>query len=463
MEKDSGEHLYELCRKILRNAKSLSERYNMRGYNDHCSHYRYWVYYKLKEILGDKMENIDLKSIIDNFSEARKSITETYNAQFCKFEVKVNALQELKDMLEEKYLFDYFENYDTIRSPSACEHANFEKYKEYVTEIIKLYNKHKNVKECCENSFWSDCPHYFKCEKVFDPSTLLYTLNSNSNDKCDNLKKLEETTNSGYPMDSGGSRRDIIGSFYITSCIDIKDNIPKDETPQGARHICNVFSASPKSLNHPASPYNNSFYRVQRTTSVHKEEFGDIQAISENTHSVQSTGKSNELSAPALERQPQAVMNGLAQISTRSSTINNQLASLESLQRKEAKITDKQQECSEPGLVKGISGECREPSVRDTPMIGAKWNIYAPQGKVIYSPEIISVHFKKSDKSNIFSNNIFRFTPFGRGFHKKASRKKRIDDYYYDDPHMRHFVIRAPKSVKRKVGNRRLHFSYYSR
>ncbi|SBS97228.1 PIR Superfamily Protein [Plasmodium malariae] len=408
MENDSGEHLYELCRKILRNAKSLSERYNMRGYNDLCSHYRYWVYYKLKEILRDKMENNNLKSIIDEFSEARKSITDTYNAQFCKFEVKENALQELKDMLEEKYLFDYFENYDTIRTPSACEHANFEKYKEYLSGIIELYNKHKKEKKCCEHPFWPDCPHYFKCETEFDPNTLLYTLNSNAYDKCNNLKKLEKTTNSGYPMDSGGSRRDIIGSFYITSCIYIKDNIPKDKTLQGARHICNVFSASPKSLNHPASPYYNSFYRVQRTTRVNKEESRDIQTRSEMTRSVQSTGNANQLPVSALARQPQGVMKGLAPTSTKSSTINNQLASLESLNRKEDKITDKQQECSEPGLVKGISGECREPSVRDTLMIGAKWNTYAPYARVKYSPESISVLLRNSDKSNIFSNNIFR-------------------------------------------------------
>ncbi|SBT00679.1 PIR Superfamily Protein [Plasmodium malariae] len=446
---------YELCKQILRNAKNLSERYNRPKYNYHCSHYKHWVYNKLKEILGNNSENSKLKTLISKFSEARKNIVATYNAQFCKFELEHNTLQELNDKIEEKYLFDYFENYDSIKTYSTCQSVSFDKYKEYISNISKLYSKHKSKNKCCIDSFWSDCPDYFKCQNEFDPNTLLSSLNDKNNNNCDILKTLEKPSE---PSNSLNSQRDFKDSVYLFRCTDITDDIYGEGTRKGGARKCHVFSASPNSLNNRYSPYNDSFYRVHRTTSVLTEKLGSNKAGSDKTNSLESTGKQSEQS----------------QITSSHSGI---------LDQEEAKKTV-EQDCAKYGLVKGILGGCREPSIRETLMIGAKRDTYAPQGRVTYSPEGITVLLRNSDiKSNIFNNNILRFgiaftlivgitsiiymyykfTPFGRRFHKKVPKKRRIDDYYYDDPHMRHFIIRAPKSDKRKAGSRRLRFSYYSR
>ncbi|KAI4835996.1 PIR protein [Plasmodium brasilianum] len=464
---------YDLCKKIARNAEDLSLKKNKEGYNSHCLHYTYWVYYKIKKILELSHETNKPKHLV-NFLKVRSRIYNHYSLYKCLPEIEKNTIDGLNEKVDEKYLFDYFEYYDNIKTYNTCIKFTFEKYKKYLNHIKELYKKDKNTNECCDDSFWDDCDMYFKCNKEFDPNTLLSSLNDKQNNNCDILKTLDKSSESSNSLNSQGSQRDFKDSIYFLRCTDNMGDSPEDTSRIGGKINCYAFPASRESLNKPTSPYylpplhgdssTTTTYGSKNSESVLIPSKGMQQSLGATTNGVQ--GKNKE---------------GIAVHSNLNSR-SNALSSLSmSLDPKKYKITP--QFCQIQGLVKSSEGVCREPSVRDTPMIGAKWNIHAPQGRVKYSPEIISVLFRNSDKSNIFSNNIFRvgiactlivgiistiyiyykFTPFGRGFHKKVPRKKRIDDYYYDDPHIRHFVIRAPKSVKRKVGSRRLHFSYYSR
>ncbi|SCO93377.1 PIR protein [Plasmodium malariae] len=428
---------YDLCKKIAKNAEDLSLQKNKEGYIPHCLHYTYWVYYKIKQILELSPENNKSEHLV-NFLKVRSSIYDRYSLYKCLPEIEGNTIDGLNEKVDEKYLFDYFQYYDDIKTYNTCINVEFKEYEKYLNKIKELYINHKNTKECCDDSFWDNCDMYFKCNKEFDPNTLLSSLKDKQNNNCDILKTLDKSSESSNSLNSQGSQRDFKDSIYFLRCTDNMGDSPEDTSRKGGKINCYAFPASRESLNKPTSPY--------YLPPLHGDSSMATTYGSKNSESdlIPSKGTQQSLGA---------TINGV------------------------------QEFCQKQGLVKSSEGICREPSVRDTPMIGAKWNIYAPQGRVKYSPEIISVLFKNSDKSNIFSNNIFRvgiaftlivgiistiytyykFTPFGRGFHKKVPRKKRIDDYYYDDPHMRHFVIRAPKSAKRKVGSRRLHFSYYSR
>ncbi|SBS94103.1 PIR Superfamily Protein [Plasmodium malariae] len=433
---------YNLCKQIARNAQFLSYKINESGYKNYCLHYTYWVYYKIKKILESSSES-NKSELLTKFLKLNNTIYKHYNLYNCLYAIKGNSIEGLNDKVDEKHLFDYFKNYDYIKKYDTCNKFNFSKYKNYLNHINELYKKHKTEKKCCEDLFWSDCPDYFYCQNEFDPNTLLQALNSNESDKCKNLKKLEKTTQSGYLMDSEDSQTDIISSFYFTSCTDIKGDSPNNQTRTGGIQKCNVFAASPKSLN-SSSPFTQpppdyvTFNFVQQTIA----------------------------SAPSKLREKK----------TESSENSEQVLSyhLEPIIKKQVKITKIKQVCKKPGLVNDASGSCREPSVRETGAIGLKLDSYHPDKK----RAIISFI---NNPINIFNNNVFRggiaftlivgiistiyiyykFTPFGRRFHKKEPRKKRIDNYY-DDPYMRQFIIRAPKPLKRKVGTARLHFSYYS-
>ncbi|SBS98790.1 PIR Superfamily Protein [Plasmodium malariae] len=443
---------YMLCKQIARNAEYLSKRINAAGYNRHCLHYKYWIYEKIKNILGDKLAEQDRKNLLGKIFQLQKCINETYNSYYCQYNLGNNTSDEFNKKLEEKYLHDYFHNFDSIRTCDACNRVSFNKYKVYLQNIVTLYEKHKN-NNCCDNPWWTECPDYFlSCSDEFDPNKILSLLNSNKENNCNILKTLEKPSVFMNTFSSGSYHRDSIDSDYFLRCTYIKGEKYEPNNPNGSTLTCNVFPTSDNSINNRNSPY-------------HLPPL----AISPSRTDAQTKKPRN------FETQLQRTeLNG-------SSIQENQQSLSVSLNQEKDIITP--EICEKQGLVKSSEGICREPSVRHTLVIGAKWNTYNPYARVKYSPESISVLLRNSDKSNIFSNNIFRvgiaftlivgiistiyiyykFTPFGRGFHKKVPRKKRIDDYYYDDPHMRHFVIRAPKSVKRKVGSRRLHFSYYSR
>ncbi|SBT85527.1 PIR protein [Plasmodium malariae] len=157
----------------------------------------YWAYQNIKKFLEENSENFNGNSYISKFLSARDSIKHDYNSYFCQYEFKNdNATDVLNDKLEEKYLYDYFRNYDSIKSYKTCNILEFSKYKEYLEHIDILYKKYKNEKYCCEDS-WYSCPNYFNCYEGFDPTKLLSVLNSKGKKNCDNLKNLEDSLASG--------------------------------------------------------------------------------------------------------------------------------------------------------------------------------------------------------------------------------------------------------------------------
>ncbi|KAI4840605.1 PIR protein [Plasmodium brasilianum] len=428
---------YDLCKKISRNAEDLSKLRNNRRYVYYCLHFTYWIYYKIKKNLEKSSESEKLKHLI-KFLDIKKSIYRDYHLYNCLPNINDNHINELNEKVEQKYLFDYFENYDYIKTFNTCNTVKFSEYEKYLNQISELYIKHKKDKECCNNSFWDDCGEYFKCKKEFDPTKFITSLKSKGNN-CNILEKIQKTLS---------SQSDFMNSIYFIGCRDITDDRPTANRLKSGKQQCNVFPASPSSLNNPLSPF------------VQPPPAHATFAIVRQTGTLESTklGLENQASSEISEQQSPS-------------------SNLRSLDKKQTKSSSKAQAvCEKPGFLRDSSGNCREPSVRETGTIRLKLNEYHPDK----TKAIISFN-NSSVSSSTLNNNIFRvgiafafivgiistifiyykFTPFGKYFHKKISRRKRIDDYY-DNPYMRHFIIHAPKSVKRKVGTRGLRFSYYS-
>ncbi|SBT85550.1 PIR protein [Plasmodium malariae] len=443
-EDNTEKKCYDLCKRISRNTHILSNYVNTNNFTTLCSHYRYWTYYNIKKILGDDTNDNNAKPIITKFKQVLDNIRKISNAFYCQYEFNDDIIKKLNDMKEQKYLYDYFQNYDSIKTSDTCEVVTPEKYEKYLNYIITLYNKRKEEDVCCSGPFLIDCEDYFKCDDEFDPNMLLSTLKSNRQKKCDNLIKTLPTLTSGVTSRSGSSLTNITGSIYYFKCTDIPNGNITHSQQKGGRLRCHRFSTSDRSHNNLISPsLQPPFVQVPFTISGQR-----------------GFSLSAELPRESLELNEHLKKQYM-------------LSSSHTLDLTQDKSDDKNAPCKNTLLVRDVSGLCREPDVRETQTIGVKLNTYAPRRKI---------KIKLNHNSNMFENNFFRvgialtvivgiiftiflfykFTPFGKCFHKKVSRKKRIDDYY-DDPYMRQFIIRAPKYGRRKTGNRGLQFSYYSR
>ncbi|SBT01599.1 PIR Superfamily Protein [Plasmodium malariae] len=435
---------YDFCKKISRNTYILSKFHNTVHFTTLCSHYKYWAYYNINKILKDITDNNSAKPLVKKFLQVRDNIIRDFNAYYCQYNFNHDILQELNDMKEEKYLHDYFKNYDIIKTSNSCSRVTPLVYEKYLNYIITLYDKRKKENVCCSGPFLIDCDNYFKCDDEFDPKKLLSTLNSNGNKKCDNLIEAQESLTSNNASHTGSSLINITDSIYYFRCIDFREDKINDINHGDGKIRCHIFRTSDKSVNNPLSPsLQHPSVQVPFTTSGQRGFSASAELPREDLELNEHIRKQKQLSSSPLSHV--SPDNG----------------------------SDKNSPCPNPLLVRDTLGNCREPNVRETDTIGVKLNLYAPGGKI---------KIRLNHNSSMLKNNFFRvgiaftlivgiiltiflyhkFTPFGRCFHKKVSRKKRIDDYY-EDPYIRKFIIHAPKSAKRRSGNRGMQFSYYSR
>ncbi|SBS98458.1 PIR Superfamily Protein [Plasmodium malariae] len=396
---------FELCKKIARNSDDLLEHSNKDESTIYCSHYKYWAYKNIKKFLEDNSKNDSKNSYISKFIKARDSINEAYYTYFCQYDFKNdNATDVLKDKLEEKYLYDYFRNYDSIKTYYTCELVSLSEYENYLNNIIKIYNKHKLQKKCCNGLFLEDCFDYFNCADEFDPKQLLSSLKKGGNNSCSNLEKAEKPENSESSPNFYSSSSHIFSSFYYFTC----------RSKEQGRDICRMSTTYVE----PAKMFNSN------TGSV----------LQFNPISLTSQGQE----APASQSRQVDQKNRISRVSSLSANLNPngtlQEAS-ESLSASENEKSKVQKSCPGYQSIEGASRLCDEPNVREKGTLGGRWEEYSPHKK---------------------------FTPFGRRLRKKPSRYKRIDDDV-DISYLRQFKIRSPKKVNRNKGSTRLQFAYYSR
>ncbi|VUZ99669.1 PIR protein [Plasmodium vivax] len=242
-EKNEDNESYKLCRKIARNADYLYDISNTRDYSSRCSHYRHWVYENIEKIIK-KTEESDKSAVASKFLDVRNCIMLTYRAYNCLFDFKKDELSKLDNKLEEKHLYDYFNNLDTIKIDKTCEHVRIDKYKQYLTHISKIYRKHNSEYHCCNGSWQDNCFSYFKCNNDFDPEKLLNKLKNRGTESCNKLEKEKKPKPSGISTTSQGEESDIMSTFYTGRCKDIREG----------RLICSLRQASYISPKVPYKP-----------------------------------------------------------------------------------------------------------------------------------------------------------------------------------------------------------------
>ncbi|KMZ77138.1 hypothetical protein PVIIG_05348 [Plasmodium vivax India VII] len=234
---------YELCRKIARSADYLYDISNTREYSSRCSHYRHWVYENIKKII-EKTTEKDKISVANKFIDVRNCIMLKYRSYNCLFDFEPSKLSELKNKLEEKLLYDYFNNFDKIKIEETCEHVQIANYRKYLNQISNIYEKHNNKYHCCNGSWQENCFSYFKCNNDFDPEKLLNKLKNRGTETCNELEKENKPTSSSIGTTSQGQESDIMSTFYTGPCKDIGEG----------RLICNLRQASYISPKVPHKP-----------------------------------------------------------------------------------------------------------------------------------------------------------------------------------------------------------------
>ncbi|KAI4841333.1 hypothetical protein MKS88_000573 [Plasmodium brasilianum] len=443
---------FELCKKIARNSDDLLEHSNKDESTIYCSHYKYWAYKNIKKFLENNSENFNGNSYITKFLSARDSIKHDYNSYFCQYEFKNNnALSVLSDKLEEKYLYDYFHNYDSIKTDDTCKLLSLSEYEKYLNDIIKIYNNHKLQKECCNGLFLEDCFDYFNCADEFDPKQLLSSLKKGGNNSCSNLEKEEKHANSDSSPNFYSSSSHIFSSFYYFTC----------RSKEEGTDICRMSTTYVE----PAKTFDSN------TDSV----------LQHKPISLTSQGQE----APASQSRQVEQKNRISRVSSFSAnpnpndTLQEASKALSTSENEKSKV---QKSCPGYQSIEGASRLCDEPNVREKGTLGGRWEEYSPHKKVRFTRSINGFYYHTLGNNIDIINHFFRvgiaftlaigiiftiflyykFTPFGRRLRKKPSRYKRIDEDV-DISYLRQFKIRSPKKVNRNRGSTRLQFAYYSR
>ncbi|VUZ95530.1 PIR protein [Plasmodium vivax] len=184
-DKENGLNgLKKFCAKFANNLINLSDKLkNVNSAEDRCSYFTYWTYDKILDMFDNKTNSAHFHSILNGLNEVLYQVNNSLpeGAKSCLFYLDGN----FEKWEEEKYLHDYFKNYDKI---SKCV-DNCDTYCEYLNYIADLYSK--NINKCCTcfirptYNCINKCPTYFKCEQTYFPNYLMSKL------KCENIKANE--------------------------------------------------------------------------------------------------------------------------------------------------------------------------------------------------------------------------------------------------------------------------------
>ncbi|GAW83198.1 variable surface protein [Plasmodium gonderi] len=157
----NDENFKGLCKKFLSAIKKLSENNDTIEKNKEHNSLGYWIIEELWKYYRNNNKNIH-RGIIDNLiiKLNQHCLDLNLNRLFYNSDFDINLSKE------EKYLLDYFKNYEKIIS---CSRQDCEKYLKYITYIEKIYFNHRE--DCLGNVCY-----YFNYNKKYNPSDLLHIL-----------------------------------------------------------------------------------------------------------------------------------------------------------------------------------------------------------------------------------------------------------------------------------------------
>lgn len=115
---------YILCSKLSRNFEKLFEMNNEERSN-RCEHITNWMYDQLWLIFNNHSNNIYKVYSLGKLLNMGYKILNKLGINDCYYETKDINLEEL---IEKKYLHDYFKNYDKINCNSSTDEYKCQKY-----------------------------------------------------------------------------------------------------------------------------------------------------------------------------------------------------------------------------------------------------------------------------------------------------------------------------------------------
>ncbi|KAI4833790.1 uncharacterized protein MKS88_000210 [Plasmodium brasilianum] len=189
IKQDYKEKSFELCKNVTKLLEFVFKKHTSEKYKDYCSHYKNWVYQEVRNLFNESTSDSDIEDVIKKFNKLQIELFIKHRKHDCSYRFDIKNLQGLNYKVQEKYLYDYFKNYNNIKTSETCNKCKNGKYKEYLKSISVIYDDEKE--NCCTPSFW-DCSNYFlSCKDDFNPSRLLSALGSNGNERCEGLKSIK--------------------------------------------------------------------------------------------------------------------------------------------------------------------------------------------------------------------------------------------------------------------------------
>ncbi|KMZ97267.1 hypothetical protein PVNG_05767 [Plasmodium vivax North Korean] len=238
----------DLCEKFMKNIKKLKDyKSDLREFKVRSSSLSYWIIDELRKYFTVNHKKIDrgvIDKLINNLNEF--SVKSELKHLFFNSDFNFDLSRE------EKYLHDYFKNYDTIIScKDKCED-----YHKYVTYIEKIYYKHRE--DCLRNV----CD-YFNFNDKYDPDDLLSKLNG----RIQRFNKGENMdsplgTEVGNPKDSKKNPRMVIKYMLCTETNDEDKKFPRYNCEDPAyRH------------NSERARFNRKMKKKQETSAIGLKDF----------------------------------------------------------------------------------------------------------------------------------------------------------------------------------------------
>lgn len=430
---NGNDEVKNLCKKFEKNSKGLDTLVGKDVIQEtRCSYLTYWIYDEIRKQLNKSSYNNHRNSIINELDEASFKIF--YSLIYSNHGCQINIEDKFEEWKEEKILYDYFKNCDTIIE-YAKDKSKCTDYYNYVNSIKKYYNKKKVNESCCYSRVF-ECKEFFNCEEKYDPDVILSKL------KCDGDHSTEKTAETPkLPNEAESETSNLVNRLGYNNLV--CNYVERDENDSSGVARCAVYPSSPNS-------FRSSYYP-------------DVSQGNYDSSPIDTEEEEGEESDAEVDNEEP----------------KTEVAVTIQKNDKEPKI------CPTGEIAMGLNGECVEPDVRFGTAVGKKWEGRYPTQAEIEEIRSFSLKNLFGIDDTMVKKNTFRFatggalsmgvlmtmfvyykfTPVGSWMSRKFQGKKHFNGH--GGMAMHHFgqgipgeAIPGPGSANAE--NRRLRVAYHS-
>ncbi|KMZ89578.1 variable surface protein Vir24 [Plasmodium vivax Brazil I] len=358
---NGNDEVKNLCKKFEKNSKELDTLVGKDVIQEtRCSYLTYWIYDEIRKQLNKSSYNNHRNSIINELDEASFKIF--YSLIYSNHGCQINIEDKFEEWKEEKILYDYFKNCDTIIE-YAKDKSKCTDYYNYVNSIKKYYNKKKVNESCCYSRVF-ECKEFFNCEEKYDPDVILSKL------KCDGDHSTEKTAETPkLPNEAESETSNLVNRLGYNNLV--CNYVERDENDSSGVARCAVYPSSPNS-------FRSSYYP-------------DVSQGNYDSSPIDTEEEEGEESDAEVDNEEP----------------KTEVAVTIQKNDKEPKI------CPTGEIAMGLNGECVEPDVRFGTAVGKKWEGRYPTQAEIEEIRSFSLKNLFGIDDTMLKKNTFRFATGG--------------------------------------------------